>query len=77
MKIIEFKEMNTVIAKNQQPYLPFPCFRNIDGELIACWKLSWLERIKVLFTGIIWHRILTFNQKLQPQLLEINKPKFL
>jgi hypothetical protein len=30
----------------------------------------------VLFSGLIWHQILTFNGPLQPQLLTVEKPDF-
>jgi hypothetical protein len=76
MKLIEFPEQNIVIAKDQPQYLPFPAHRLADpeGTVIACWSLSFMERIRILFTGKIWHSILTFKQPLQPQLLSTIKP---
>lgn len=76
MKLIEFAEQTCVIAKDQPPYLPFPCHKVVEpeGRVIALWKLTIEERIKLLFTGKIWHTVLTFNQSLQPQLLEVNNP---
>jgi hypothetical protein len=76
MKLIEFKEQNIIIAKDQPEYLPLPARRSDDGQVICCWKLSIKERIKLLFTGRVWHIILTFNEPLQPQLLVVNKPQF-
>lgn len=77
MQLIEFPEQNVVIAKDQPQYLPFPAFRLDDpeGTLIGCWKLGFMERIRVLFSGIIWHSILTFKGPLQPQLLSTEKPE--
>jgi hypothetical protein len=74
MKLITFKEMNTVIAENQEEYIAMPAYVSNDGVITCCWELSFLERIKVIFTGKIWHQILTFNKPLQPQLLSIDKP---
>jgi len=82
MKLIEFKEQTTVFAKDQKQYNPLPCHKFESNTLegihegrIACvWKLTFIERIKVLFTGKIWHQILTFNNPLQPQLLTVEKP---
>ena len=74
MKPIEFTEHNTVIAKNQPPYFPMPAHNDECGRLIFCWSLSWKERVKVLFTGKVWHSVLSFNKPLQPQKLEVESP---
>ena len=67
MEIVDFKEKNIVIAKDQPPYLPLPAYRTKDGEVTSCWGLNFRERIKLLFTGRIYFTLLTFNQKIQPQ----------
>lgn len=77
MKPIEFLEQTEIIAKNQPEYLPFPVYRNPntkEGEIIACWQLSFKERFKLLFTGKIWHHVLTFGKSLQPQYLRVDRP---
>ncbi len=77
MKIVEFPEQTTVIARQQKQYVPMPVYRYPDdpeGKIICCWKLTWKERLKVAFTGTIWHYVLTFNGPLQPQLLATEKP---
>jgi hypothetical protein len=74
MKPIKFKESNVTFAENQKEYLPLPAFRNNDGEVISCWKITFLERIKLLFTGKLWLSCLTFNQPLQPLLPMVNYP---
>lgn len=75
MNLAEFPEQNLIIAKDQPQYRPMPCYwdRN-TGEVTCCWQLTWRERIRLLFTGKLWHTILTFNQPMQPQLLEVSKP---
>ena len=77
MKAIEFKEQTIIIAKDQPEYLPLPAWQadNAQGELTCCWKLTWHERFKLLFTGKLWHTIWTFRQPLQPQMLSSNKPE--
>ncbi len=84
MKPIEFSEQNTIIAENQPEYLPLPAFKNdsTEGEVVSCWELSFIERIRILFTGKLWVMIMTFNQGLAPILFTtkksdvlINKPK--
>lgn len=75
MNLIEFPEQTIVIAKNQPQYNPMPAlnWNDTSGTITCCWKLTWKERIKVLFTGKLWHDILTFNNPVQPQRLSINK----
>lgn len=78
MRIIEFPEQTMVIAKDQPEYNPLPAHRvsnDAQGTIHCVWKLTWLERFKVLFTGKVWHSILTFNRPLQPQLLSVDKPE--
>ena len=79
MKLIEFPEQTVVIAKDQPQYNPLPAYKYPDdpqGRIACCWSLTWRERFKVLFSGLLWHQVLTFNQPLQPQLLTVEKPTF-
>jgi hypothetical protein len=78
MKLIEFPEQTVIYAKDQPEYLPLPAhqFKDVEGRIAFCWKLSFKERMKVLFTGVLWHQVLTFNQPLQPQMLDTEKPDF-
>jgi len=78
MKLIEFKEQTVVYAKDQPEYLPLPAYRESNdpqGRIVCCWKLTLAERFKLLWSGLIWHSVLTFKQPLQPQLLTIEKPE--
>jgi hypothetical protein len=78
MKLVEFPEQTVVIAKNQPEYLPLPAHRFADapeqGRIAFCWQLTWRERLAVLWRGVVWHQVLTFNHPLQPQLLATEKP---
>lgn len=76
MHLIEFPEQTVVIAKDQPEYHPLPAHRfcDVQGRIACCWRLSFRERLRVLFTGTIWHEILTFNHPLQPQKLSVQKP---
>lgn len=77
MTLIEFKEQTTVIAKEQPEYAPLPAHRfpnDPQGRIAFCWKGSLWDRIKFLFTGKLWHQVLTFNYPVQPQMLALEKP---
>lgn len=73
MKLIEFPQQTTVIAKDQPEYEPMPAFVH-NEQTICLWQLTWKERIQILLRGQIWHRILNFRQPIQPQLLEVDSP---
>lgn len=76
MELIPFPEQTTTYAKDQPQYrlLPAHRFNDDEGRIACCWSLSWRERLHVLFTGKIWHQILTFDKPLQPQKLTVEKP---
>lgn len=67
MKPIPFKQANTIIAKDQPPYLPLPAHKTEDGHVTSCWQLTWKERFKILVNGKFFFTVWTFNHLLQPQ----------
>ncbi len=73
---IKHKFCTTVFAEGQPEYLQLPAWVGPEPEkrVVTCWKLSWFERLKVLFTGRLWFSQLTFGQPLQPQLPEVDCP---
>ena len=75
MTPIEFPECNTVLAKNQPEYHPLPAHIDSADRLTFCWNLDWRDRVKLLATGRLWHQVLTFGARLQPQLLRVDKPE--
>ena len=79
MKPIKFKEQNIVYAENQPKYLPLPAFKNESpqGEVISCWQLSFIERMRILFTGKIWVCLLSFNKPLTPSFFSTKKSELL
>lgn len=77
-QLVEFPEQTTEIAKNQPEYRMMPAYKydnDPEGRIVCCWKFSLRDRLKILFTGKIWHQVLTFNKKLQPQLIVTDKPE--
>jgi hypothetical protein len=74
MTPVEFKEQNCTYAKDQPEYIPLPAFRDDQGRVISCWKLTPEEIAKISETGIIWVSLLTFNQPLQPIRLDVDNP---
>lgn len=77
MKTILFPEQTVVIAKDQPEYLQIPAYKyqnDLQGRTVFCWKPNLKERLQILFGAVIWHHVLTFNQRLQPQLLTLDKP---
>lgn len=77
MELISFPEQTTTIAEDQPEYLPLPAHVFSDseeGRIACCWRLTFKERLIVLFSGVIWHEVLTFRKSLQPQKLSTCKP---
>ena len=62
-KLPVFKEVNTDDGNNQ-------------GRTVVCWRLTFRERLSVLFTGKIWHQYSIHNKNTQPQKLHLLKPNF-
>ena len=75
MKPTTFKHQNTVFAKDQKEYQPLPALRldTKEGEVISCWKLSFIERVRVLFLGRIWVSLMSFNKPLTPSYLSTKR----
>lgn len=75
MKPIEFEGQTDVYAKDQPEYQPLPVLKleGSKGEVIACWKMSFWERVKVLFTGKVWVSLLSFNKPLTPSYITVNR----
>ena len=86
MKPISFTEQTVVIAEDQPEYMSLPAYvspkvhnsmpmpYDEERKIVFCWKLTPWERFKIIFTGKIWHSVLTFDSPLQPQMLELRKP---
>lgn len=76
MILRKFAEMNCMIAEEQPEYIAMPAYRagDVRGSLICCWELSLAELSELIRTRKIWHTIQTFNNSLQPQLLQTDKP---
>lgn len=68
MKAVEFKEVNTTFAKDQPQYHPLPGHKydEPEGRFVFCMKMSFIERLRVLFTGRVWCSLMTFNNPLTP-----------
>jgi len=73
MKPTSFPQQNAILAEDQPQYQTLPVCVEPD-EIISCWKLSWPERLAILFTGTLWLRQLTCGGRLQPQLPQVESP---
>ena len=75
MKAIKFKHSNVTYAKDQKACNQLPALALGDpaGHVVTCWKMGWLERLKVIFTGKVWLDTMTFNQNLQPLNMSVHR----
>lgn len=72
MKNVKFEGCNTVYGEGQPEYLPLYA-QKTGNVTITCYRLSFKERIKILFTGLLWLGQMNFDSPLQPQLPSLNK----
>ena len=77
MKPVEFKEQNVVFGKDQPEYKPLPALVFQDGEVVTCWKLSWKELFKFVFTRKIYLSVQTFRRPLQPLYMTVSKERII
>lgn len=72
MENVKFEGCNTVYGADQPEYKPLHAQRT-GNVTITCYRLSFKERVKMLFTGLLWLGQMNFGQPLQPQLPSLNK----
>ncbi len=75
MEAVNFPEMNTKYAKHQEEYKTLPAFKAQDEEgiVITCWKLTFWERVKLLWKAHLWLNMMTFNKPLTPVYMSVDK----
>ncbi len=66
----------TAFGRNQPQYLELPAFVYPDGRVVSRWKVSWKERLQILFCGDLWLTVKTLHHKLQPVKIESTCPVF-
>lgn len=58
IEAIEFPEMTTEVAKNQEEYLTLPAMITSDTTdnriMVTCYKIPFWQRFKMLITGVFW-----------------------
>ena len=70
----EFPEANIRFGEGQPEYQVLPAVRMLfNGEVVTCWRPSWVERLKLLWTGRVWVHQLTFDRPLQPLIVTVHK----
>jgi len=80
MNIVSIKKgavVNTGIPDEYFLSEDTPAWREEDnpfGKTIICWNLTFKERLKLIFTGKVWHSILTFNKPIQTQYMSVDNP---
>lgn len=74
MEPIKFNEANTVYGKGHENlYGALPALLFYDGDVVTCWKLSFKDILRLIFTRKLWLCVATFNNPLQPLFMSTNK----
>ena len=76
MKPIEFHGVNRVLGQSQDEYNNLPVYVAEDacGSVVCLWSLTLKERIKLLFSGTIWHTTSTFGGLYMPIHMSLESP---
>ena len=75
LKHTDCLRLEVTYAKDQPQYLPLPVLLSFTRNRVTTrWRLTWRERLRVLWTGNVWHQALTFGQALQPVKLSATEP---
>lgn len=75
MRPIKFPLANVTFAEDQPEYQPLPAFRDGAGVVVTCWRLTFVERIMILFRGRFYLLQMTFNHPLQPLMPSVDMPE--
>lgn len=63
------------IAESQDQYQTLPALPVDGGQyLVTRWRLTWRERVQLLFEGTFYLSVWTFGQPLQPLLPDVYPP---
>ena len=73
MEPIKFNEANVVGKGQENLYEVLPSLLFYDGDVVTCWKLSFKDILRLIFTRKLWLRVKTFNNPLQPLFMSTNK----
>ena len=75
MNPVWFREQNQVTNKGMRKYDYMPSHSS-DIEVLTCWRLSFWERVWLLFSGYLWARLLK-GQLTNSVILQLEKPEFI
>lgn len=75
MKATNWDHSNCKIAENQDEYKTLHGLKlpGTEGYTITRWKLTFLERLRVLWTGIVWRNDMTFNRPFTPTFMSVHR----
>lgn len=73
MKPVAFDGMSSVMGVGQPEYDPLPAYRG-EKETLSCWRLTWRERLTVLFRGNVWVWQMDFGRPTNPLSLQVESP---
>lgn len=73
MKPVKFAESNMVFGAGQSEYKELPALATEDGQIITFWKMSLVERLRVLFSRGVWLSMITFNRGVSPVYMTTKK----
>jgi hypothetical protein len=70
-----FEQFEVVFAKDQPQYMPLPVLPLNDGQVvISRWRMTWKDRLRLLWTGNVYLWIWSFGRPILPVAIECDEP---
>lgn len=74
MRCADFPQAHLFVAEDQPEFETIPAHCDDDKVMTFVWRLTWRERLSILFYGEVWHQVMTSGRGLQPQSLDVHQP---
>ena len=75
------EKLEIVYAKDHPQYLQLPALPVDDGSghkrVVTRWRLSWVERLRILIFGDMYLWVSTFGKPICPVALQVTPPEFI
>lgn len=69
----DFPGANIRLGEGQPEYQVLPAVATTDGQIVTCWRPTFWEAVKLLFTRRVWVHTLTHGRPFQPLILSAHQ----
>lgn len=73
MTAVDFPGANLRLGEHQEEYQTLPAAVTADGIIVTCWRPTFWECVKLLWTRRVWLHTMTHFRPFQPVILSAHK----